>query len=57
MADRYIALERDPDEGLVLFHQCLQSDPARREDWKAAIDQAMPGGGTDPFAENLDRGE
>ena len=31
-----MALEREPDEGLVLFHQYLQSDPARWEDWKAA---------------------
>jgi hypothetical protein len=41
MTDQYMALEREPDEGLVLFHQYLQSNPARREDWKAAIRRAM----------------
>lgn len=34
LADQYLALERVPDEGLLLFHQYLQSDPARWEDWK-----------------------
>lgn len=27
LADQYLALERVPDEGLLLFHQYLQSDP------------------------------
>jgi hypothetical protein len=29
MTDLYVGLESDPDEGLVLFRQYLQSDPAR----------------------------
>lgn len=57
LADQYLALERVPDEGLLLFHQYLQSDPARWEDWKAAVRLAVEGTGTDPLAENLHRGE
>lgn len=57
MADQYVALEREPDEGLVLFHQYLQSDPARWEDWKSAIRQAIQGRATDPLVQNLDRTE
>ncbi len=57
MTDQYVALEREPDEGLVLFLQYLQSDPARWEDWKAAIRQAIEGGVTDPLIENLYRDE
>jgi hypothetical protein len=58
MTDQYMALEREPDEGLVLFHQYLQSDPARWEDWKAAIRRAMSeDAGVDPLFENLYRGE
>jgi hypothetical protein len=57
MTDQYMALEREPDEGLVLFHQYLQSDPARWEDWKAAIRRAMDSAGADPLSENLHLGE
>ncbi len=28
MADQYVALERKPDDGLVLFHQYLQTRPS-----------------------------
>lgn len=41
LADQYLALERVPDEGLLLFHQYLQSDPARWEDWEGG----SPSGG------------
>ena len=37
MADQYVALEREPDVGLVLFRQYLRSDPARWEDWTVAV--------------------
>jgi hypothetical protein len=57
MTDQYMALEREPDEGLVLFHQYLQSDPAWWEDWKAAIRRAMDDAGADPLSENLHLGE
>jgi len=33
MTDQYVALEREPDEGLVLFLQYLQSDPAHFVVW------------------------
>jgi hypothetical protein len=57
MTDQYMALEREPDEGLVLFHQYLQSDPARWEDWKVAVRRAMSDdAGVDPLSENLYRG-
>ncbi|MBT9255296.1 hypothetical protein KMZ30_06865 [Phycicoccus sp. KQZ13P-1] len=56
MIDAYVELEARPDEGLVLFHQYLQSDPARWEDWKQAVSRARsPGAGLDPLAENLDK--
>jgi hypothetical protein len=58
ITDQYVALESEPDEGLVLFHQYLRSDPARWEDWMAAIRLAMEeGAGADPLAENLNRSE
>jgi hypothetical protein len=58
MTDQYVAVERQPDEGLVLFHHYLQSDPARWEDWKAAIRRAVDGAeALDPLAENLYRDE
>lgn len=58
MTDQYMAFEQEPDEGLVLFHQYLRSDPARWDDWKAAIRQALKDDDVeDPLAENLDRGE
>jgi hypothetical protein len=54
LADRYVDLEASPDEGLVLFHQYLQSDPARWEDWKRAVREAVrPETTPDPLAENL----
>ncbi len=52
----YVGLESSPDEGLVLFHQYLQSDPARWGDWKRAVRQAMTHEvRPDPLAENLFR--
>lgn len=54
LADLYIGLESSPDEGLVLFHQYLQSDPARWEDWKRGVREAMrPDATPDPLVENL----
>ena len=29
LTDRYVGIESNPDDGLVLFHQYLLSDPAR----------------------------
>ena len=56
LTDQYVGLESSPDEGLVLFHQYLRSDPARWEDWKHAVREAVrPGATTDPLVENLVR--
>jgi hypothetical protein len=56
LADLYVGVESRPDEGLVLFHQYLQSDPARWEDWKQAVRQALrPEASPDPLIENLQR--
>jgi hypothetical protein len=53
-----VTLEREPDDGLLLFHQYLQADPARWDDWKAAVRRAIEdNAGVDPLAENLDRGD
>jgi len=54
LTDLYLGIESSPDEGLVLFHQYLQSDPARWDDWKQAVGQAVrPEATPDPLAENL----
>ena len=54
LADLYVGLESSPDEGLVLFHQYLQSDPARWEDWRRAVRKAVrPEATPDPLVENL----
>ena len=38
----------------MLFHQYLQSDPARWEDWKQAVGQALrPEANPDPLIANL----
>jgi len=58
MTDQYVALEAEPDTGLVLFHQYLQSDPARWDDWEAAVRRAIEDGTEiDPLDETLRRGE
>lgn len=58
MAVQYVALEREPDEGLVLFLAYLYSDPARWEDWKTAVRRAVASDlATDPLVAFLERGE
>lgn len=58
LTKQYVALERAPDVGLVLFEQYLHSDPARWDDWKQAVRRALSDDGpSDPLSENLDRGE
>jgi hypothetical protein len=54
LTDLYVGIESNPDEGLVLFHQYLQSDPARWDDWERAVRQALrPEPNPDPLVENL----
>ena len=56
MADQYVALEHSPDEGLILFLEYLKSDPARWDDWRDAIRQAVThDASTDLLVENLRR--
>ena len=55
MTDMYLAMETTPDEGLVLFHQYMQSDPARWEDWEDAVREALRPAGRNPLRENLRR--
>ena len=56
LTDLYIGIESSPDEGLVLFHQYLQSDAARWEDWQRAVRDALrPELNTNPLVENLHR--
>jgi hypothetical protein len=58
MAKQYVALEREPHVGLVLFEHYLHSDPARWEDWKLAVRRALADdASTDPLSENLYRGD
>jgi hypothetical protein len=40
MIDGYMSLEKEPDEGLVLFHQYMLSDPARWSDWAKSVERA-----------------
>ncbi|MGI9823798.1 hypothetical protein [Agromyces sp. Marseille-Q5079] len=37
MTEQYIALESNPDDGLILFQGSLDSDPARWSDWRKAV--------------------
>lgn len=54
LTDLYVGVESNPDEGLVLFHEYLQSDPARWEDWKRAVGRALRADAIpDPLVENL----
>ena len=54
--DLNVGIESSPDEGLVLFRQYLQSDPARWEDWKRAVREALRLElNTDPLVANLRR--
>jgi hypothetical protein len=56
MTDSYSGLESSPDEGLLLFQQYLQSDPARWDDWKKAVRTALEQDvAPDPLRENLSR--
>ena len=45
VTERYLGLETNPDEGLVLFLQYLRSDLARWDDWKQAVRTALADGG------------
>ena len=56
LTDLNVGIESSPDEGLVLFRQYLQSDPARWEDWKRAVREALRLElNTDPLVANLRR--
>lgn len=41
LVDLYVGLEADPGDELVLFHQYLQSDPARWSDWLESVKKAI----------------
>jgi hypothetical protein len=41
MIDGYLSLEKEPDQGLVLFHQYMLADPARWSDWTNSIEKAL----------------
>lgn len=41
MVEQYIALEEQPDIGLVLLLQYLESDPARWTDWIASVQRGL----------------
>lgn len=56
LTDSYIGIESSPDEGLMLFHQYLRSDPARWDDWKRAVRLAVDGeDDSAPLSEDLSR--
>ena len=56
LTEQYVALEGEPDAGLVLFEQYLRSDPARWEDWQRAVRRAVNAGeAIDPLTDNLSR--
>lgn len=38
---KYIALQGDPDDGLILLRQYMWTDPARWSDWKSAVAMAI----------------
>ena len=41
MVEQYIALEEQPDVGLVLLQQYMESDPARWTDWIASVQRGL----------------
>lgn len=53
LVDLWVSLESEPCEGLLLFHQYLQSDPARWSDWKECVRKALDGHSEDPLRENI----
>jgi hypothetical protein len=58
MTEQYVALEREPDVGLVLYEEYLYSDPARWDDWKQAVEKAVASDApADALSENLYRDE
>ena len=51
MVEQYIDLEKDPDVGLALLMQYMESDPARWFDWLASVRKGLgDGGAVDPHA-------
>jgi hypothetical protein len=46
MTEQYVDLERDPDEGLILYLQYLRSDPACWDDWRSAVQRSLDDGGS-----------
>ena len=46
VTEQYVSLERDPDEGLILYLQYLRSDPARWDDWRSAVRRGLDDGGS-----------
>lgn len=51
LVEQYVALEKQPDEGLVLLALYMESDPARWSDWIASVRRALSDPGTiDPHA-------
>jgi hypothetical protein len=51
MVEQYIDLEKNPDVGLVLLLQYMESDPARWVDWVAAVKKGLRDSGViDPHA-------
>jgi hypothetical protein len=41
MVEQYVALEKQPDVGLVLLVQYMESDPARWTDWIASVRRGL----------------
>jgi hypothetical protein len=41
MVEQYVALEAQPDTGLVLLLEYLASDPARWDDWEESVRRAL----------------
>jgi hypothetical protein len=41
LVEQYVALEKQPDVGLVLLVQYMQSDPARWTDWIASVRRGL----------------
>ncbi|TKA01983.1 hypothetical protein [Actinacidiphila oryziradicis] len=41
MVEQYVALEKQPDVGLVLLVQYMESDPARWIDWIASVRRGL----------------
>ncbi|WP_395639274.1 hypothetical protein [Pseudolysinimonas sp.] len=56
LVERYLAVEDQPSDDLVLFMQYMRSDPARLGDWMNSVRRALTDGGAANGYMHLEQG-